>query len=105
MTICLLFLLSLSPSLKFLMQTLLYSMAYITSFYNFLFKALWNYYFLDFLPKAGKELTDAEDAEVSRRALENQIAELVSQTNIEEQECQAERNIGNQVISRSMPSK
>ncbi|KAH7847942.1 hypothetical protein Vadar_031912 [Vaccinium darrowii] len=45
----------------------------------------------------GKELTDVEDAEISRRALENQIAELVCQTNIEEQECQAERNIGNQV--------
>lgn len=31
-----------------------------------------------FIPKPGKDLRDAEDAEVSRRALENQIAELVS---------------------------
>ncbi|XP_058187423.1 uncharacterized protein LOC131304262 [Rhododendron vialii] len=45
----------------------------------------------------GNDLCDAEDAEVSRRALENQIAELVSQTNIEEQECQAELNACNQV--------
>ncbi|KAI8533804.1 hypothetical protein RHMOL_Rhmol10G0037800 [Rhododendron molle] len=45
----------------------------------------------------GNDLRDAEDAEVSRRALENQIAELVSQTNIEEQECQAELNARNQV--------
>ncbi|KAF7113017.1 hypothetical protein RHSIM_RhsimUnG0169100 [Rhododendron simsii] len=47
--------------------------------------------------KIGKELCDAKDAEVSKRALENQIAELVSQTNIEEQECQAELNAYNQV--------
>ncbi|KAE9467166.1 hypothetical protein C3L33_00925, partial [Rhododendron williamsianum] len=40
----------------------------------------------------GKELCDAKDAEVNRKALENQIAELVSQTNIEEQDCQAELN-------------
>ncbi|KAF7137440.1 hypothetical protein RHSIM_Rhsim07G0133700 [Rhododendron simsii] len=44
-----------------------------------------------------KELCDAKDAEVCIRALENQIAELVSQPNIEEQECQAEINACNQV--------
>ncbi|KAF7138111.1 hypothetical protein RHSIM_Rhsim07G0133800 [Rhododendron simsii] len=49
-----------------------------------------------FIPKAGNELCDAKDAEVSRRALENQIAELVSQTNIEEQECLVELNACNQ---------
>ncbi|KAE9449192.1 hypothetical protein C3L33_18902, partial [Rhododendron williamsianum] len=47
----------------------------------------------------GKDLRDAEDAEVSKRALENQIAELVSETNIEEQECQAELNARNQLSS------
>ncbi|KAI8533805.1 hypothetical protein RHMOL_Rhmol10G0037800 [Rhododendron molle] len=52
---------------------------------------------MDFLSSKGNDLRDAEDAEVSRRALENQIAELVSQTNIEEQECQAELNARNQV--------
>ncbi|KAI8543206.1 hypothetical protein RHMOL_Rhmol08G0199600 [Rhododendron molle] len=50
-----------------------------------------------FIPKAGKELCDAKYAKVSSRALENQIAELVSQTNIEEQECQVELNACNQV--------
>ncbi|KAG5527367.1 hypothetical protein RHGRI_028303 [Rhododendron griersonianum] len=53
---------------------------------------------MDFLSSKGKDLRDAEDAEVSRRALENQIAELVSQTNIEEQECQAELNARNQFL-------
>ncbi|KAF7149336.1 hypothetical protein RHSIM_Rhsim03G0134900 [Rhododendron simsii] len=48
---------------------------------------------------AGKELCDAKDIEVRRRAVENQVAELVSQTNIEEQECQAELNAYNLVIS------
>ncbi|KAG5536452.1 hypothetical protein RHGRI_024023 [Rhododendron griersonianum] len=48
-------------------------------------------------PAARKELCDAKDAEVNRKALENQIAELVSQTNIEEQDCQAELNACNQI--------
>ncbi|KAG5543595.1 hypothetical protein RHGRI_016366 [Rhododendron griersonianum] len=45
----------------------------------------------------GKDLRYAEEAEVSRIALENQIAKLASQTNIEEQECQAELNARNQL--------
>ncbi|KAF7129150.1 hypothetical protein RHSIM_Rhsim10G0029100 [Rhododendron simsii] len=53
---------------------------------------------MDFLRSKGKDLCDAEDAEVSRRALENQIAKLVSQTNFEEQECQAELNACNQFL-------
>ncbi|KAG5566646.1 hypothetical protein RHGRI_002264 [Rhododendron griersonianum] len=49
-----------------------------------------------FFPKAGKDLRYAEEVEVSRIALENQIAKLASQTDIEEQECQAELNDQNQ---------
>ncbi|KAE9445853.1 hypothetical protein C3L33_22228, partial [Rhododendron williamsianum] len=49
----------------------------------------------------GKDLCYAEEAEVSRIALENQIAKLASQTDIEEQECQAELNARNQVTSPS----
>ncbi|KAG5540242.1 hypothetical protein RHGRI_020463 [Rhododendron griersonianum] len=63
---------------------------YITSVYDFVSIGIL------FIPKAGKALCDAKDAEVNRRAPENQIAELVSQTNIEEQECQAELNACNQ---------
>ncbi|PSS30422.1 Kinesin-like protein [Actinidia chinensis var. chinensis] len=44
----------------------------------------------------GQELDDTEDAEV-RKGLENQIGEIISQTNAVEQEYQAELNIQKQV--------
>ncbi|KAF5961755.1 hypothetical protein HYC85_002964 [Camellia sinensis] len=53
----------------------------------------------DFLPKAGQKLSDAEDPEVSRRDLDNKIAEIISQTTVEEQECQADQTIHKQVTS------
>ncbi|XP_028059807.1 tropomyosin isoform X2 [Camellia sinensis] len=46
---------------------------------------------------AGQKLSDAEDPEVSRRDLDNKIAEIISQTTVEEQECQAEQTIHKQV--------
>ncbi|CAL5325177.1 unnamed protein product [Camellia sinensis] len=45
----------------------------------------------------GQKLSDAEDPEVSRRDLDNKIAEIISQTTVEEQECQAEQTIHKQV--------
>ncbi|KAI8032318.1 hypothetical protein LOK49_LG01G03891 [Camellia lanceoleosa] len=45
----------------------------------------------------GQKLSDAEDPEVRRRDLDNKIAEIISQTTVEEQECQAEQTIHKQV--------
>ncbi|GMP29097.1 hypothetical protein CsSME_00004360 [Camellia sinensis var. sinensis] len=56
----------------------------------------------DFLPKAGQKLSDAEDPEVSRRDLDNKIAEIISQTTVEEQECQAEQTIHKQVVQEEL---
>ncbi|KAL7232450.1 hypothetical protein ACSBR2_010473 [Camellia fascicularis] len=56
----------------------------------------------DFLPKAGQKLSDAENPEVSRRDLDNKIAEIYSQTTVEEQECQAEQTIHKQVVQEEL---
>ncbi|XP_028059808.1 tropomyosin isoform X3 [Camellia sinensis] len=50
----------------------------------------------------GQKLSDAEDPEVSRRDLDNKIAEIISQTTVEEQECQAEQTIHKQVVQEEL---
>ncbi|XAR71209.1 hypothetical protein NMG60_11028372 [Bertholletia excelsa] len=47
----------------------------------------------------GQQLPDAGDIEVTRRDLENKIAQIISQTITEEQECQVQENIHKQVRS------
>lgn len=53
-------------------------------------------------PEAGSINDNVEDAEVARRALENKLAQIISQTNKEEQEYQAEQIVYKQARSWSM---
>lgn len=54
------------------------------------------------VPEAGSIHADSEDAEDARRALENELSQIISQTNKEEQEYQSEQDIHMQVRNWSL---